>query len=719
MQQVSHPPKWLNWIFSSAILTGAFLLFQVQPLISKFILPWFGGSPSVWTTCMLFFQVLLFGGYTYAHVLTRLPRRWQGLIHLVVLASAFAFLPIVPAENWKPRGNEDPTQQILLLLGATVGLPYFALSTTSPLVQVWFSRAYVGQQPWRLYALSNAGSLAALLTYPFVFEPLWDVTQQAWLWSAVFVLFGLLTAFGTLYDWRAGHELTNDAERRTGDSSADRGRSPSWLRRLAWLLLPACASLMFLATTNYVCQDIAVVPFLWVIPLSLYLLTFIICFDGERWYHSTGYAIAAALAVIAAVGMYQVPSWSPDFLEELAVHFGMMFLVCMLCHGELVKLRPTPRYLTEFYLLISAGGALGGLFVSLAAPYLFTTFFEYSIGMWAAFLIAMLVLLREALPSKSKKQSPGVSLEQAHGTEVLANTHRKSRIGLLGTLGLLLPLGLLVFISESPHSDAVERTRNFYGSCWVGFEDTGNPSADYYSFFSGSVNHGRQYAHPSRRMEPLAYYGPHTGVGQTLRYFQPRPDTRVGVLGTGMGILAAYAKPGHYYRFYEINPEVIRLAREHFTFLEELDRQGIDYDIILGDARLALEREEPQQFDVLSLDAFSGDSIPMHLVTKEAFEMYLRHLKPDGVIVAHVTNTYLNLTPVLERVGEECGLKLTRIATAQDQDQLYFGTDYVMLTRNDDFLSAHPPQLPSDSQDIDVPLWTDAYHNLFQILKNE
>ena len=404
----SSPPAWLLWDLALMILVSAFLLFQVQPLISKFILPWFGGSPAVWTTCMLFFQSLLFCGYAYAHLTSRLLScRGQAILHLVLIAAAIVLLPIAPDESWKPTPEMEPTWRILGLLAVSVGLPYFVLSATGPLGQAWFSRAYRQRSPYRLYALSNFGSLAALITFPILFEPAFAADVQASLWSGAFILFGVLCAGVAIWMWRnRGGEhvrLEQQCDTSSDGSPANAADKPNVGRRILWLALPACASLMLLATTNQACQNVAVVPFLWVVPLALYLLTFIICFDHERWYRRGPFAsVAAALVFLSAGGddwivdlvSSLIPSISArairlDFFQTRILYFATLFMVCMVCHGELVRLRPKARYLTEFYLMIAAGGALGGVLVSLVAPRVFPGFWEWNIGLlrnfdWAA-----------------------------------------------------------------------------------------------------------------------------------------------------------------------------------------------------------------------------------------------------------------------------------------------------------------------------------------------
>ena len=676
-------------------LLSAFLLFQVQPLISKFILPWFGGSPGVWTTCMLFFQIVLFGGYAYAHLLTRLPVRKQALLHGCLILAALFCLPISPADSWKPTGEEDPGIRILLLLLATVGLPYFVLSSTSPLVQVWFSRAVPGGRPWRLYALSNIGSLVALLSYPFWIEPRWDVTEQTWMWSGAFVLFVVLSIMGVYWNHHLSSSEGDPREKTTQTMVPVR-----WWHRVLWVFLPAVASLILLAATNHVCQDVAVIPFLWVVPLSLYLLTFIICFEHERWYVPALWALLGASLLFAAAGYHALPSdYKPKYLGELAICFGATFLGCMVCHGELVRLKPTSDKLTEFYLLMSAGGALGGLFVSLVAPHLFTTYLEWPLGLLIGFLIAGVVLLRF---SWSRKR-------------------RWIRLLLIFLISTLLVPGVILMKGWGfTVTERLERVRNFYGAISIEQDWDTETSEEYLQLYHGGIVHGRQNMGPENREEPVSYYGRHTAIGRSIEYFKDRPDARIGVVGMGTATVACYGLNGHTLRFYEINPEIVRLARTRFTYLADMEKRGGKVEVAVGDARLALDREPSQGFDVLLLDAFSGDSVPVHLLTKEAFEIYKRHMKPDGIIAVHVTNRYLALAPVIRKIAAELGWKTTRIETDTEGDHDI--TDYVLVTNNQPFLDANPDESPWEEPSADppdTPLWTDRRHNLFEILVKE
>lgn len=758
-------------------LLGAFLLFQVQPVMSKFILPWFGGSPGVWTTCMLFFQVVLFLGYAYAHAVTLLPRKWQGVVHGVLVLGALACLPVSPSDAWKPLGGEEPTGRILLLLAATVGLPYFVLSSTSPLVQVWFTRAVPGGRPWRLYALSNIGSLAALLSYPFFFEPRWDVAGQVGMWSVAFGAFALLSVYGVWQDRRAGALADKSGNPEPPVAEA----APLWWHRVLWVALPALASIMLLATTNHVCQDVAVVPFMWVAPLSLYLITFIICFEHERWYVPALWAAAAMLLLFLALGWRDLSShWNRNFVQEAAAYFAAMFAACMVCHGELTRLKPSHGRLTEFYLMMSAGGALGGLTVSLIAPRVFNTYLEWPLGLIVCFLMAGVVVAREVgrggrrwvqvtvaailllvvalivtgfFKLASEVDEEGVvgagarmdylvkawaaSVKEIHASfsrwqlgfeiglliagsaaVIVTWMRRKSVLQAIVTSSLVVATWITLFFMQDwgfTLEPRIERLRNFYGVISVSEDYDTGLEVDYRTLSHGRITHGIQNMGAYREI-PITYYGKDTGIGIALKTLKHKPDARVGVVGMGTGTVACYGMPGHVFRFYDINPDIVRLAKKHFTYLADMEKRGAKLEVVIADARLALEREESQHFDVILLDAFSGDSVPVHLLTKEAFTIYKRHLKPDGIIAVHVTNAYLLLAPVIDRVAASLDLKTTRVETDSDGDD--YSTDYVLVTNNAKFLAANPRD-PDDEVILEGPVWTDKNHNLFEILDRD
>ncbi len=454
---------------------------------------------------------------------------------------------------------------------------------------------------------------------------------------------------------------------------------------------------MLLATTNHVCQDVAVIPFLWVVPLSLYLLTFIICFDHERWYIRPLFCLLAIVSLTAVICIGPLSNWFSDkldhemnYIDELAIFFTAMFTVCMVCHGELVRLRPGPRYLTEFYLMISAGGALGGIFVSLIAPEIFATFFEWKIALGISYAVAVGVLARDV--SEKYVEGPMVAFAALPF--------------------MLLGPALMRYLASDDKPLAI--ARNFYGVVSVWEEDADNPQTHHKFLRNGHIVHGRQFVDPAKSRLPIAYYDDSTGVGQAMSYQQQRHAVKVGIVGLGVGTLASYARPGDDFRIYEINPIVLEMAQKYFTNLR--DCQG-KLEIILGDARLSLEREPSQGFDLLILDAFSGDAIPTHLLTREAFEIYLKQLAPDGILAIHITNSYLDLAPVVEGLAEHFDLGFTRIYAEKNKELLRLRSDWMLLTKNKEFLDSHPPRLnPKSPPPRKIRLWTDHYSNLFEIL---
>jgi len=682
--------------FALTIFTSAFLLFQIEPLVSKVILPWFGGSPAVWTTCLLFFQTLLFLGYAYAHVSTRLcTRRQQAVLHLALVVLALVLMPVAPEAHAKPTGHVHPTLGVLALLTETVGLPYFLLSSTGPLVQGWFGQAFPKRAPYRLYALSNVGSLLALVSYPFVFEPAFTLPVQSRLWSWAFVAYALLLAVTT---WSRLRPPVDGAVSERARSIPVASPTPRFGQRALWVGLPAFASVLLLATTNHVCADVAVIPFLWVAPLALYLLTFIVAFDGPRWYSRRGFAVAG-LVLSLSVGCIDPLSdlldgagFALGFREYLALDLSFLFVACMLCHGELVRLKPSADRLTEFYLLVAFGGALGGLCVSSLCPLIFTTFFEWTLGLLVAFALALAVLAVSVAGDR------------------LRTPLRKALLG----VPLALGLGAIGYyqIDDDP---PLEAARNFYGTIGAYDVDAADPAQHHRSLTHGIVVHGRQFVAPAKQDLPLAYYSEESGVGQAVRFFASAPDLSIGAVGLGVGTLARYVHAGQRLQFYEINPAVVRLAEKYFTYLE---RCGRACEMVMGDARLSLERQEPQHFHVLVLDAFSGDAVPTHLLTREAFDVYARHLRPDGVIAVNITNRQLDLAPVLAGLAAHFDLKTVRIATEPSHARLLFRADWLLLTKNERLLQAIPPAPPRDLPPPKPPvLWTDSYSNLFQLLK--
>ena len=666
-------------IHAATIFLSSFLLFMVQPLIARLILPWFGGTAAVWTTCMLFFQTVLLAGYAYAHATNaRLAPRTQALVHTILLVVALALLPIAPREYWKPLGEEEPVSYILLLLLATVGLPYFLLSATSPLLQAWFVRARPGQDPYRLFAISNLASVLALVSYPFVVEPYLGNQQQVWIWSGLFAVFALLCA-GVSWIGTAQGVVTQAA-----NEEAD--KPPSRADYALWLALSAIGSVMLLAVTNHITQNIASIPLLWLAPLTLYLVTFILAFEGRSLYRPAYWWSAVLVWTGGMVWLLVDKDHQFDLWLQLGIYLSGLFVACMFCHGELYRSRPQARHLTAFYLTISAGGALGGLLVAVVAPLVFNGYFELGVGLVA---LALLASVRYAALNISAR---------------------------IASLAVLLgAAGCAVYDGIKYQKDVTVSSRNFYGVMRV--KEYGTPGGDDHMrrLLHGVILHGEQYLHETRRHTATTYYQVTSGVGVAILSLRERPGNRVGVIGLGTGTIASYGRQGDTYRFYDINPQVVTVAKRDFTYLSD---SGARIEVALGDARLNLEREPAQGFDVLAVDAFSSDSIPVHLITREALAVYLRHMKPDGIVAFHVSNRFLNLVPVVARLAEENGAQAVLVDEESEEDRTT--STWVLVSRDQKALErpeiveagASEPETRDDWR-----TWTDDYSNLVQILK--
>ena len=667
-------------LYAATIFLSSFLLFLVQPLIARLILPWFGGSAAVWTTCMLFFQALLLAGYAYAHLLTRYSRgRFQALMHTALLAVALATLPIAPNDVWKPLGNEEPVTLILLVLGASVGLPYFLLAANSPLLQAWFSRARPRENPYRLFAVSNLGSLIALLGYPFLLEPNLGGAGQVSLWSWLFAGFAVLCA---AVAW-----LT--PKQQAVESEATTIASISRTDLVLWLALSATGSVLLLAVTNHLTQNVASVPLLWLVPLTLYLASFIITFEGESWYRRE-WLWSILLVWIGAMGWLLVDdNFQFDLPLQLGIFLPGLFLACLFCHGELYRLRPAPSRLTAFYLAVSAGGALGGLLVAVAAPLVFTGYYELGVGL---VMLALLAAVRYA------------------GLNAWAR---------YGSLAVLVGIAACAaYDGFRDQRDVRVASRSFYGVLRV--KEYGLPGEESHlrRLVHGAIMHGEQYMHEKSRALPTTYYHEDSGIGAAIRSLGSRP-ARVGVIGLGTGTIAAYGRAGDVYRFYEIDARVIEVAMREFTYLGDSKAK---IELALGDARLALEREPLRRFDVLAVDAFSSDAIPVHLITREALGVYLKHVAPDGIVAFHVSNRFLNLIPVVARLAQEHGahVVLVRDDPDEEEDPRRSRTDWVLVSRDAAALERpaiveRSPVEPEEKPDWRT--WTDDYSNLIQILK--
>src|SRR5882672_11355232 len=673
--------------YAGAIFLGAFLLFQVQPILAKAILPWFGGAPAVWTTCMLFFQSLLLAGYAYAHASgRRLKPRTQGILYLFLLAAALATLPITPVYRIPAGGPEAPVLAILLLLVRCVAAPYLLLSASSPLLQAW-SVAGRDSSPYRLYALSNAGSLLALISYPVMIEPWLTSRQQGLAWSAAFGLFALLSANCVRVLWisGAGGALPPAAVAPDPDS-------PSWSRRLLWLALPACASTLLLAVTAQMCQEVAVVPFLWVLPLALYLLSFILPFENDRWYSRSWCLPVLVLALILLTSALALGP-RVGILYGVGVYSAGLFVCCLFCHGELASRRPAARHLTAYYLMISLGGALGGVFVEVLAPLLFRGFDELYVGLIACGVLAAGFVLTD----------PANIIA---GRRMWSPMHLWI-VAVVGLIGLVFGMRLL----QRTRPDLRE-LRNFYGILRVADLPDPDGRGTIRFLTSGGTRHGQQFRDPERRRMPTAYYAHRCGIGILLDELSAEPPRRMGIVGLGAGILAAYGRPGDVIRFYELDPQVIQVARSEFTFLED---STAAIEIVPGDARLSLGRETAEApFDVLVVDAFSSDAIPVHLLTQECFDLYARTLTPAGVLALHVSTRHLDLAPLVAALAGTIGRAAWEIHTSEDAERGIMDARWILVSADRALLER--PRIreagqPAGAGKATPRIWTDQYSN--------
>jgi hypothetical protein len=667
-------------LYAGTIFLSSFLLFLVQPLIARLILPWFGGSAAVWTTCMLFFQALLLAGYAYAHFLNASVKgKLQPLVHTVLLIAALAVLPISPAESWKPSGEVEPISHILLLLAATVGLPYFLLASTSPLLQAWYVRARPQANPYPLFAVSNLASLIALLGYPFAVEPIFTSGEQVAAWSWMFAAFAALCA---AVAWTTPAQPVSP--RSQAETAVPSEKNPYWL----WLALSATGSMLLLAVTNHLTQNVASVPLLWLVPLTLYLATFIIAFEGRGWYRPE-FLWSLLLVWLGAMSWLLVDAdYHYNLPLQLGIYLPGLFLGCLFCHGELYRLRPAPRQLTAFYLVISAGGVLGGLAVAVVAPLAFNGYYELGV---ALVVIAALAAIRFAALNRI--------------------AHYASLAVLLGVTGCAVYDGL------RSQRDVRVATRSFYGVLRVKEYDIGG-EAHLRRLVHGTIMHGEQYLTEPARRNLTTYYQEPSGIGAAIHSKQDRP-MRVGVIGLGTGTIAAYGRKGDVYRFYDIDVRVMQLAKSEFTYLAD---SAAAIELALGDARLVLEREPPQGFDVLAVDAFSSDAIPVHLITREALGTYLNHVAKEGIVAFHVSNRFLDLVPVVARIAKEQGAYavVVRDDPDEEEDSSRSRSDWVLVSRDPAALKTDRIVEAGAEPAADRPewrTWTDDYSNLIQILK--
>lgn len=665
------------------IFLSAFLLFLVQPIIAKLILPQFGGGVAVWATCLVFFQLTLLLGYAYAHQVVKRDRsrRWRRL-HIALLLASLLVLPIIPGDAWQALSGAGPSAQIVALLLATIGLPFVLLATTSPLLQAWFAREGSGRDPYRLFVVSNLASLFALVSYPWLIEPWLGTATQARLWS---VLYAAYVALASLVAFTRARR-SPAAPARPVPAASVAWRALGLRRLLGWVALSALASYELVAVTNHLTQNVPSIPMMWVLPLGAYLLTFTLCFDGDRWYRPAAFRAAALLAVLAMCWLLYDVERVHRIALQASVFVGGLFVVCMFCHGELARDRPPPLQLTQFYLCVAAGGAVGGAVVGLGAPVLLPGYFEVEIGL---VLVTLAVLWRVS--------------------------RRGQAWALAGASAAVCAAATAAYRIDHATNDVVAMNRNFYGVVRVREYGDAHDTLER-TLVHGSIMHGQQYMSQETRRRPTSYYVETSGIGRLLLALHDRP-LDVGVVGLGTGTIAAYGKRGDRYHFFEIDPAVVAVAQRYFTFLSD---SAASVQVHLGDGRLLLQQRTAPRLDVLAVDAFSGDSIPVHLLTREALALYLERLEPEGVIAVHVSNQYLDLRPVVGRLASELGLQVAYIEDELEADDgpQKSSSDWILLSRGYQVLGMPAIRAAARAMPSARPTraWTDDYSNLAQVM---
>ncbi|MFK5921916.1 MAG: fused MFS/spermidine synthase [Verrucomicrobiota bacterium] len=711
-------------LLALTIFLGAFLIFQVEPLIANYILPWFGGSSEVWTACMLFFQSALFTGYAYAHFIAgHFKLKNQVIIHSAVLLFSVLWLPITPPEALRPDTVAAPVLLVLLVLTVSVGWPFFVISSTTPLLQSWLTKAYPKHSPYRLYALSNAGSLLSLIAYPFVVEPWLSLPDQTQVWSIAYLGFVIFSIFTGAKVWRNAQNTIPSSVTAMGSPKSRQVATPIdssesiKFNIILWLAMSACGSVMLLAVTNQLCQIVASVPFLWVLPLGIYLLSFIFAFAADSWYRREVFGllwiVALGFGFWLDLGAFTIEGVKP----QIAVYCFILFVCCMVCHGELAHLRPNAKKLTLYYLVISLGGFLGGVSVALVAPAIFTFFYEFYFGLIGSGVILLVMLRRDHWKKLSKP---------------------KLRISVLKTCLLILVMILLVGGASAVKErnsfqtkETIAVHRDFYGIVKVQREQGYKKNDTVISFVNGNTVHGFQFESESKRTIPVCYYERSSGIGLAVDFHSKRiknEPLKVGLIGLGVGTLAAYANKGDEFLFYEINPSVEVIARQYFTYLNDAEARGAQIEIKLGDARLSLERslkvDKPIKFDLLVLDAFNSDSVPVHLLTLEAFDLYRKHLQKNGIIAIHVSNRYLDLTSVVRSSLSKSPLEVIQIVSSSTNlallpENTTIDSDWILATGDPEFLKRPEIKNATSSWPKNAKMirWTDHFSSLFHVLK--
>ncbi len=678
--------KLLTALYTVVTFLSAFLLFLLEPMAARQLLPIFGGSASVWAICLVFFQCALLAGYLYAHLaVSRLSFKAQALTHIAVLAASLLSL----TRHFQPGAAAIPWHPALTLLWSltvTIGLPFIALASTTPLLQSWYAAAREHRAlPWWLFALSNAGSLLALVFYPAVFEPHLRLRDQGMLWAGGFCVFVALCGGLALHHWQTGLLKLAPLQLTPLPQPKAMSRSKPWP---LWILLSGCGSMLLCAVTNHLGENIAAIPLLWIIPLAAYLLSFIVAFAGPRaWPRFISVRmLALTLATFAYLLNASGTSLPPQI--SIPVYTAAVFFACLFCHAELYRLRPQESELTNFYLLISLGSAAGAILVGIVAPDLFHANYDLAIG--------VIVLAVAAL----------------------AATWRQGKVSrLVWTAAAFCLIYIAAAQAKVMRQGAIVQLRSFYGSLRVTETHLPPEAETTRTLYHGRIQHGTQLFGNGFRIQPSSYYGHNSGVGLALDLCCASRPKRIGVVGLGTGTVAAYGKPGDEVTFYEIDPLVERLSRALFTYLRD---SPAAVHVVLGDARLSLVREPASsKFDVLVLDAFSGDAIPVHLLTAEAVALYLRHLQTGGILVFNISSQYLNLAPELALQAGHAGLQTKLIHSDADEARGIFAADWLLMSADPAVLQQ--PEIANAAQPLPragaLRLWTDDYSSLLPLLK--
>jgi hypothetical protein len=672
-------------LYGAIVFLAAFLLFAIEPMAAKRLLPAFGGSSAVWITCLVFFQTVLLLGYLYAHLYAHGRRPVNAAsLHSVLVGASGVLLAFLPQPSLTGAAAH-PLIVIFFVLSRTIGLPFMLLAATSPLLQVWYARQQGSPVPWRFFALSNAGSLLALLAYPALIEPYFSLPMQRGLWICGFALYSILWA---CLAW----SLRGAAPANRTRNPAPPAPSATLHVCLLWFLLPAAGAVQLCAVTQHISQNIAAVPLLWVLPLGVYLITFILAFDTPGLYHRS-IVIRLLIVFLAALAWFLTQTGvSLPIVLNLGFFLMEMFLACWFCHAEAYALRPAdPAQSTLFYLFIAAGGAAGSIFIGIVCPLLFDA--NYDIAL--AFLITAAVAL-------AANWSGG---------------WQPRLLWAAGTVGLFV----LVVMLHLADARCLLEERNFYGALRVTESHTPPQALTARTLTHGTITHGMQWFAPEFHTTPTTYYADDSGIGLALRFCCQNPHgllrpRKIGVVGLGAGTLAAYGLPGDTIRFYEINPAVPPIAQNLFTYLRD---SGAQISIVSGDARLSLASETPQFFDVLAIDAFSGDAIPMHLLTTQAMRIYKRQLAPGGILAFHVSNQYLDLAPEVALLAASAGMTARLVDTPARDEVGEYRAQWVLVTNNADFLALPAIAAMADPVPPHAGLraWTDDNSSLLRILR--